>query len=156
MNGYFPSASPVPTQYRMTLTVGEHSARHIRRIARMHLENWELRHLTDTVELALTELIANVVRHVPDSRCTLLLLKQPTGVRAEVTDAYGQLLPTPAAEPHPESEGGRGLLLLDALVDKWGVSPAPGGGKTVWFECATPHFRATTPDNCEQVPRRSP
>nr|WP_253267794.1 ATP-binding protein [Streptomyces asoensis] len=157
MNGYFPSiyASPIPTQYRMTLTVGEHSARHIRRIARIHLENWELRHLTDSVELALTELIANVVRHVPDSRCTLLLLKQPTGVRAEVTDAYGQLLPTPAKLDR-ESERGRGLLLLDALVDKWGVSPTAAGGKTVWFECATPHFRATTPDNCEQVPRRSP
>ncbi|QJT06817.1 ATP-binding protein [Streptomyces asoensis] len=139
----------------MTLTVGEHSARHIRRIARIHLENWELRHLTDSVELALTELIANVVRHVPDSRCTLLLLKQPTGVRAEVTDAYGQLLPTPAKLDR-ESERGRGLLLLDALVDKWGVSPTAAGGKTVWFECATPHFRATTPDNCEQVPRRSP
>ncbi|MFG3031775.1 ATP-binding protein [Streptomyces sp. NPDC048253] len=137
MNGYFPSiyASPIPTQYRMTLTVGEHSARHIRRIARMHLENWELQHLTDAVELALTELIANVVRHVPDSRCTLLLLKQQKGVRAEVTDAYGGLLPAPAARPHPEPEAGRGLLLLDALVDRWGVSPTATGGKTVWFEC---------------------
>ncbi|KPI32150.1 hypothetical protein OV320_2326 [Actinobacteria bacterium OV320] len=139
MNGYFPSiyASPIPTQYRMTLTVGEHSARHIRRIARMHLENWELQHLTDTVELALTELIANVIRHVPDNHCTVLLLKQQTGVRAEVTDAYGELLPTPT-KSDPESEGGRGLFLLDAFVDKWGVSPTAGGGKTVWFERATP------------------
>ncbi|MDQ0580704.1 ATP-binding protein [Streptomyces rishiriensis] len=145
MNGYFPSiyASPVPTQYRMTLTAGEHSARHIRRIARMHLQNWELQHLTDTVALALTELIANVIRHVPDSHCTVLLLKQRTGIRAEVTDAYGQLLPAPAKSA-PESEGGRGLLLLDALVDKWGVSPTAGGGKTVWFECeaVTSHGRA--------------
>ncbi|WP_406009228.1 ATP-binding protein [Streptomyces sp. NBC_00637] len=117
MNGYFPSiyASPIATQYRMTLTVGAHSAHHIRRIARMHLENWKLQHLTETVELALTELIANVFRHVPDSRCTVLLLKRQKGVRAEVTDAYGGLLPAPAARPHPESEAGRGLLLLEAL-----------------------------------------
>ncbi|MEV1070016.1 ATP-binding protein [Streptomyces sp. NPDC050263] len=135
MNGYFPSiyAPPVPTQYRMTLTVGAHSARHIRRIARTLLADWDLKDLTDPVELALTELIANVVRHAPDRHCRLLLLKQPAGVRAEVTDNYGQLLPTPA-ELHPESEGGRGLFLLDAMVDKWGVSPTPGGGKTVWFE----------------------
>ncbi|MET8949132.1 ATP-binding protein, partial [Streptomyces sp. NPDC004542] len=30
---------------------------------------------------------------------------------------------------------GRGLLLLDAVVGKWGVEPVTGGGKTVWFEC---------------------
>ncbi|MDR6973563.1 anti-sigma regulatory factor (Ser/Thr protein kinase) [Streptomyces sp. 3330] len=146
MNGYFPSiyASPVSTQYRMTLTVGEHSARHIRRIARMHLENWERQHLSDTVELALTELIANVIRHVPGSHCTVLLLKQQTGVRAEVTDAYGRLLPTPA-KSDPESEGGRGLLLLDALVDKWGVSPTPGGGKTVWFEYGNSRTQGSNP-----------
>ncbi|MGY4737234.1 ATP-binding protein [Streptomyces sp. B21-108] len=137
MNGNFPStyASPTPTQYRMTLTAGAHSARHIRRITRRLLTDWNLAPLTDTVELAVTELIANVVRHVPDRRCTLLLLRQPMGVRAEVTDAYGQLLPTPA-ELQPDSESGRGLFILDAMVDKWGVSPVAGGGKTVWFECA--------------------
>ena len=35
------------------------------------------------------------------------------------------------------AQRGRGLALLDAVVDKWGVSPGPGGGKTVWFECGT-------------------
>jgi hypothetical protein len=28
---------------------------------------------------------------------------------------------------------GRGLLLLDALADSWGVTP-DGSGKVVWFE----------------------
>ncbi|MGW2110564.1 ATP-binding protein, partial [Streptomyces sp. NPDC001948] len=33
-------------------------------------------------------------------------------------------------------EGGRGLVLVDAVTDKWGVEPRPDGrGKTVWFEC---------------------
>ncbi|CAM5536924.1 hypothetical protein SGLAM104S_00199 [Streptomyces glaucescens] len=27
-------------------------------------------------------------------------------------------------------------MLLDAVADKWGVDAGPGGGKTVWFECA--------------------
>ncbi|WP_416984603.1 ATP-binding protein [Streptomyces sp. T028] len=138
MNGNSPClyTPPIPTQYRMTLTVGTHSAGHIRRITRRFLQDWDLEPLTDPVELATTELIANVYRHVPDRRCKLLLLKQPPGIRVEVTDAYGQLLPTPAESyPEPESESGRGLFLLDAMVDKWGVTPAPGGGKTVWFEC---------------------
>lgn len=139
MNGYFPSvyAPPAPTRFRTTLTAGAHSARHVRRIARGLLEDWELEPLTDTVELAITELIANVVRHVPDRRCTLLLLKQRTGVRVEVTDGHPEL-PAPPPALDPESETGRGLLLLDALVDDWGVTPAPGGGKTVWFACGTP------------------
>nr|MDX2775533.1 ATP-binding protein [Streptomyces europaeiscabiei] len=32
-------------------------------------------------------------------------------------------------------ERGRGLTLLGAVSDKWGVGPRGGGGKTVWFEC---------------------
>jgi anti-sigma regulatory factor (Ser/Thr protein kinase) len=90
--------------------------------------------LSDAVELGVTELLANVVQHVPDRHCTLLLLRQPAGVRVEVTDGSDQL-PASPAQLDPESEGGRGLLLLDAMADKWGVSLWRGGGKTVWFEC---------------------
>ncbi|OXY94182.1 ATP-binding protein [Streptomyces diastatochromogenes] len=121
-------------QYRMNLTVGEHSVRHIRRIVRSLLEDWGLAHLTDTLELAVSELVTNVVRHVPDRRCSLVVLRQAAGVRVEVADGWFQL-PCVPDRSSPEADGGRGLLLLDALVGKWGVEPAPGGGKTVWFEC---------------------
>ncbi|WP_460065053.1 ATP-binding protein [Streptomyces sp. YKOK-I1] len=136
MNGQLPSTytPPIPTQYRMTLTVGAHSAGHVRRIIRRFLKDWELEPLTESVELATTELVANVYRHVPDRRCELLLLKQPEGVRVEVTDYHAEL-PARPLTLDPDSETGRGLFLLGALVDKWGVSPTPGGGKTVWLEC---------------------
>ncbi|MFE2516298.1 ATP-binding protein [Streptomyces mirabilis] len=90
--------------------------------------------LADSVELAVSELVANVVRHVPDRRCALLVLRQTAGVRVEVADGSPQP-PRVPTELSPEAEGGRGLVLLDAVVDKWGVGPGPGGGKTVWFEC---------------------
>ena len=33
-------------------------------------------------------------------------------------------------------ESGRGLVIVDAVADRWGVTVRPGGrGKTVWFEC---------------------
>ncbi|SOR82176.1 ATP-binding protein [Streptomyces chartreusis] len=124
----------IPAQYTMRLTVGEHAARHIRRIVRSFLEEWRMPELADAVELGVTELLANVVQHVPDRRCTLLLLRQSAGVRVEVTDGSDQLPCSPTSFDL-ESEGGRGLLLLDAMADKWGVSPWRGGGKTVWFEC---------------------
>ena len=129
MNPYIP-------QWRMSLTVGAHSARHIRRIVRSLLREWELPELTDAVELAVTELVANVVRHVPDRRCVLLVLRvaDGAGVRVEVGDDSREL-PCAATELSPDEESGRGLALLDAVVDKWGVGPRSGGGKTVWFEC---------------------
>lgn len=80
------------------------------------------------------ELVTNVVRHVPDRRCTVLVVRQTAGVRVEVADGFRQLPPL-VCKMDPESEGGRGLALLGAVVDKWGVTPWAGGRKTVWFEC---------------------
>ncbi|MGA6220106.1 ATP-binding protein [Streptomyces umbrinus] len=118
----------------MRLTVGEHSPQYVRRIVRSYLREWEMAGLTDAVELGVTELLANVVRHVPDRRCVFLLLRQMAGVRVEVKDGSSRL-PSIPVELSPESEGGRGLVLLDAVADKWGVDPLSGGGKSVWFEC---------------------
>ncbi|MBK3575161.1 ATP-binding protein [Streptomyces sp. MBT65] len=130
-------AFPHRQQYVMHLTVGEHSARHIRRIVRSFLLEWGMPELSDAVELAMTELVANVVRHVPDRRCGLLLLRLPKGVRVEVSDGSSQL-PDLHAELDPESESGRGLVILDAVTDKWGVTRKSGGGKIVWFEYGRP------------------
>ncbi|MFD4260318.1 ATP-binding protein [Streptomyces sp. NPDC058534] len=119
----------------MSFTAGAHSARHVRRIVRSYLREWDRTDLAEAVELGVTELLANVVRHVPDRRCTLLLLRQAGGgVRVEVTDGSPRH-PVLAARVSDDSESGRGLVLLDAVVDKWGVGPGPGDGKTVWFEC---------------------
>ena len=136
MNEYFPSVllGHCANQYRMSFTAGAHSARHVRRIVRSYLREWDLAELTDAVELGVTELLANVVRHVPDRRCTLLLRRQAGGARVEVADGSPRQ-PVPSAWVSDDAECGRGLVLLDAVVDKWGVGPGPGGGKTVWFEC---------------------
>ncbi|MFF5428333.1 MULTISPECIES: ATP-binding protein [unclassified Streptomyces] len=120
------------SSYRMGFTVGEHSAGHMRRILRMFLTRWELDRLSDSAGLALTELVANVVRHVPDRRCSVLILREPHGLRVEVADAVPGSLVAKAADPL--EEGGRGLVLVEAVTDRWGVEET-GGGKTVWFEC---------------------
>ncbi|MFD8234623.1 ATP-binding protein [Streptomyces sp. NPDC059696] len=124
----------IPAQYAMRLTVGAHAPRHVRRIVRSFLQEWRMPELSDAVELGVTELLANVVRHVPDRRCALLLLRQRTGVRVEVTDGSDELPRLPDTVD-TQAENGRGLLLLDATADKWGVSTWSEGGKTVWFEC---------------------
>ncbi|MGV9286154.1 ATP-binding protein [Streptomyces sp. NPDC003719] len=144
MNDYFPPAlvGHCPDQYTMRFTAGAHSARHVRRIVRSYLAEWDLAGLTDAVELGVTELLANVVRHVPDHRCTLLLLRRAdgSGVRVEVADGSPRR-PRLAGEVPDDAEGGRGLVLLDAVADTWGVTSGPGRGKTVWFECGDPAER---------------
>ncbi|MGW2420175.1 ATP-binding protein [Streptomyces sp. NPDC001709] len=141
---------PHTPQYRMNLIAGEHSVRHIRRIVRSLLQEWQLPELTFAVELGVSELVTNVVRHVPDRRCTVVLARQTAGLRAEVTDGFAQL-PSPKRELDEESESGRGLALLDAVVDKWGVSPGAAGGKTVWFECGAAGITPTV-THCRRSP----
>ncbi|MET9516506.1 ATP-binding protein [Streptomyces sp. NPDC002994] len=118
----------------MGFTVGEHSARHMRRILRTFLARWDMAEVTDAAELALTELVANVVRHVPGRHCTLLILRQPGGLRVEVTDRCPRPAHATGGGGDELAEGGRGLLLVEAVTDRWGTVPMPGG-KTVWFEC---------------------
>jgi anti-sigma regulatory factor (Ser/Thr protein kinase) len=122
--------------YRADLAMGAHSARHLRRILRLYLTRWGLLDVADAAELALTELIANVVRHVPGRRCQALIYLLPDGgVRVEVADGSPRLPRAVAGDLL--DEGGRGLLLVDAVTDKWGVEERRDGcGKTVWFECA--------------------
>ncbi|MFE5712517.1 ATP-binding protein [Streptomyces sp. NPDC056501] len=126
----YPAA--LATSYRMGFTVGEHSAGHMRRILRIYLTRWELDHLADAGALALTELVANVVRHVPGRRCSVLMLREPYGLRVEVADAVPGAVIAKLAGPLEES--GRGLALVEAVTDRWGVDET-AGGKTVWFEC---------------------
>jgi anti-sigma regulatory factor (Ser/Thr protein kinase) len=130
---------PEPTlgsRYGVGLTLGEHSARHLRRILRAYLEAWKMPELVDAAGLALTELVANVVRHVPDRRAAMqiLMLREPDGVRVEVTD--GSARPPLSTAVDELAEGGRGLVIVDGVTDRWGWHPlAERPGKTVWFEC---------------------
>ncbi|MFB7361847.1 ATP-binding protein [Streptomyces hydrogenans] len=90
--------------------------------------------VTERAQQVVAELAANAVLHgrVPGRDFRLgLRLEAGTGVlRIEVTDARGERLPV-MVEPGG-GDGGRGLPLVAALADRWGVSPAPPGGKTVW------------------------
>lgn len=54
----------------------------------------------------------------------------------EVADGRTDRLPV-LQEPS-DDEGGRGLLLVKAIADRWGVKPRTGGAyKVVWAEVRT-------------------
>jgi anti-sigma regulatory factor (Ser/Thr protein kinase) len=129
-----PQTTDLPSRYRAEFALREHSVRHLRRILRLYLSGSGLLDLADAAELALTELLANVVRHVPGRRCRICFLLLPGAVRVEVSDGCPRL-PVPGCG-NLLADSGRGLLLVEAVTDRWGVTQCPtGGGKTVWFEC---------------------
>lgn len=53
---------------------------------------------------------------------------------AALTDTKGDSLPVAASVPDEHSEGGRGLLIVEAMADRWGVVLGPVPRKTVWAE----------------------
>ncbi|WP_399116799.1 ATP-binding protein [Streptomyces sp. KO7888] len=134
-----PQVADIPSEYHAEFVMGEHSARHLRRVLRLYLVGSGLAEVTDAAELALTELVANVVHHVPGRHCRICFLLQPRGVRVEVSDRYPELPVGAAEDGLGENEGGRGLMIVDAVTDRRGVTVRPDRrGKTVWFECLSP------------------
>ena len=87
--------------------------------------------LTDAVTLLVSELVTNAVVHA-GSDVEVMVRLTSTVARIEVTDASADS-PVPRDAAHDE-DSGRGLALVGSLARRWGVRPAPGGGKTVWFE----------------------
>lgn len=114
-------------------------ARLARRLTAQQLDAWGYPHDTevnDTAQHLVAELAANAVTHgrVPgrDFELRLLLLPENT-LRIEVSDPRGDRQLRFVIEP--ESEGGRGLILVTLLARTWGVAERDVG-KTVWAEIA--------------------
>ncbi|MGW6295608.1 ATP-binding protein, partial [Streptomyces sp. NPDC055058] len=89
------------------------------------------------VQLCVSELVTNVVRHVGEGvPVTVRVWRDGGRVRVGVTDPEPGVLPVLCGASGAEAESGRGLVLLDALAVRWGVDREPGC-KTVWCELFT-------------------
>ncbi|MET9351420.1 ATP-binding protein [Streptomyces sp. NPDC006617] len=85
------------------------------------------------IQLCVSELLTNVIDHVGEGApVTLRLSRTRDHVRLEVTDPEPHAWLAPR-RPGETEEGGRGLLLLDAVSLRWGVEQGRCG-KTVWCE----------------------
>ncbi|CAM5583435.1 non-specific serine/threonine protein kinase OS=Streptomyces gougerotii OX=53448 GN=GCM10010227_48910 PE=3 SV=1 [Streptomyces diastaticus subsp. diastaticus] len=96
------------------------------------LDEWDARVRRDDVLLCVSELATNALLHgVPPGRGFRLFVLRADdgGVRVEVHDS-GDGHPATRA-PGDEAESGRGLLLVSALADDWGVGERDPG-KSVW------------------------
>ena len=90
----------------------------------------------DTAALLTTELVSNAIRHTGDE-LSLTVRLGAGRLRVCVSDTSHRRPQLVQASARDTS--GRGLHLVEALADRWGVDPDGRGlGKTVWFELATP------------------
>jgi anti-sigma regulatory factor (Ser/Thr protein kinase) len=87
--------------------------------------------IVDAVELMTSELASNCVRHADSDFEVAIRCRDP--ITIEVHDRGGG---TPQVlSPPPDQPSGRGLAIVQAMSDRWGVIPA-SEGKTVWFALA--------------------
>ncbi|MEV3988852.1 ATP-binding protein [Streptomyces sp. NPDC049837] len=107
-----------------------------RRFAAAALAEWGVRERAGDVLLCVSELATNALVHgVPPGRGFRLLLHREQGgglLRVEVHDS-GEGEVRAARAPGADAEWGRGLVLVEALADTWGVGERDPG-KVVWCE----------------------
>lgn len=146
------SASPPPTapdqHFKVQLPASRQGARQARLLAVERLRAWRLPPETQgTAAQIVAELAANAALHgrVPGRDFRLALSTSGGTLRIEVTDARGDRLPVQATENDGDGESGRGLLLVDALADRWGVVQGPQPCKTIWAELSLAAHRCRTP-----------
>jgi PAS domain S-box-containing protein len=96
---------------------------------------WGHDELANTARLLASEILTNAVANT-DHPVGLYLHHTAHELVVEVADDNAR--PPRLTLPGPAEESGRGLTLVDALSDAWGIRPSAGAGKVVWFSLAIP------------------
>ncbi|WP_411073385.1 ATP-binding protein [Streptomyces sp. cmx-4-7] len=119
--------------YSQTLPREPRSAAVARRLVRTALTVWGLEPLIEDATLVLTELVSNAVDHgrLPSIR---VIVSRPSAnvIRLGVVDR-SKTVPTLRTDADESQTRGRGLLLVDALTERWGTE-LYRWGKQVWAE----------------------
>lgn len=156
----FPLPGPTGTsEFAMSFTSTPRGARLARLFVAHCLDSWGHPYgseVNETLTLITAELSANAVRHgrVPGRDFHVRLATETDGgrrLRVEVSDTRAERRPAVTTPADPDAESGRGLLLVAALADDWGVTDRRSGpGKTVWAVVSTPS--SSRPGALRQAP----
>jgi anti-sigma regulatory factor (Ser/Thr protein kinase) len=99
------------------------------------MQEWGLRPLAETIELLVSELVTNAVRACG----SLTTVQQPTIRLWLISDCNSVIIHVWDGSAHmparhdagPDSECGRGLMLVECLSNEWGAY-RKADGKVVW------------------------
>jgi anti-sigma regulatory factor (Ser/Thr protein kinase) len=122
--------------------------------ARHVLWEWRLAHLAQDAELLVSEMLSNAIKASRPPAGTglvaLRLLANHQQLLIEIWDHNPD--GPPPRQAGPESESGRGLTVIEALSDRWGLTRVHPNLKVIWCELAISgqtqppeHRDATTP-----------
>ncbi|MFI9741680.1 ATP-binding protein [Streptomyces sp. NPDC052494] len=142
----------------------------VRRIVSAHLRHWHLDALIDHAALGVTELLTNVHRHAqPDKRCMveieLLLDRLTVSVRDHdpripkagfSVDGVGLDAFDPLDAFDALATSGRGLAIVGAVSESWGVRPCGADGKVVWFTLTAPPSAVPVEEHAHTVHGSAP
>ncbi|OCC10738.1 ATP-binding protein [Streptomyces sp. PTY087I2] len=122
-------------QFAVQLSATRRGARLARLLATEQLRSWGLP--LEDASLVIGELATNAALHgyVPGRDFRITLSVYDDVLRIEVADTRGDRIPE-KRDPDADSDGGRGLLLVEALSVRWGTEHGPFPRKTVWAEVA--------------------
>ncbi|MFE0641521.1 ATP-binding protein [Streptomyces sp. NPDC058877] len=144
-----PAAHAVPVTVRVfaqRFSSTPRGARLARRLALHQLDAWGVPHgspTSDSAAVLVAELAANAVTHgrVPGRDFELAVRLLGRTLRIEVSDTRGERRPPAPGVPRPAplAEDGWGLLLVEALADRWAVLDRVPVGKTVVAELDLTH-----------------
>ncbi|MFB9576786.1 MULTISPECIES: ATP-binding protein [Streptomyces] len=142
-------AQEVPTSSSMAVPHGPAGVGQARHRMREQLRSYGVSDsVVDDAVLILSELLSNACRHGrPLGRHTDVgdgdvraawRVDRTGGLTVEVTDGGGPTRPIPAT-PSVTARGGRGLNIISALAEEWGVRDGSSGEVTVWVVVSEGH-----------------
>ncbi|NWF26737.1 ATP-binding protein [Streptomyces sp. PKU-EA00015] len=143
-------AQEVPTSSSMAVPHGPAGVGEARHRMREQLSRSGVSEaVVDDAVLILSELLSNACRHGrPLGRADVgegdiraaWRVDKAGGLTVEVTDGGGPTRPVPAT-PSVTARGGRGLNIISALAQEWGVRDGVSGEVTVWVIVTEGHRR---------------
>jgi hypothetical protein len=134
---------PEAVHRQVNLLNSSASARSARHAAETACRDWNIPHLAPVAALIAEELVTNAVEHT-DGTAELTLGLRGSDVTVGVRDGSAGSVPRPRLSS-VDRPCGRGLHLVAAFADRWGVA-RHGDGKTVWAELSIhrpPHEHRT-------------
>ncbi len=130
------TATPRPTGhpgYSQTVDRVPESAGVARSLVRTALAAWHQEDLIDDALSVITELVSNAVDHARLPSIRVIVARPADGwIRLGVVDR-SRAVPEMRTDSNGDQIRGRGLVLVEALSDRWGTDLHPWG-KTVWAE----------------------
>jgi anti-sigma regulatory factor (Ser/Thr protein kinase) len=113
---------------------GPEAARAARASLRSQLEGRLDEGVLDDMQLLVSEVVTNGIRHGDGEIDVEVLVNDKTAL-VRCRDRGTGFEPSAAPKPHADGSGGYGLVLVDRLSERWGV--VRDRGSCVWFELAT-------------------